>query len=91
MKRAVAFAVYYLGAAWIAYLAVRFANTLSYWEFLFATIYLIALWWIAAGIGIRLGVYPSEAFAWFGRLAGILDPPRRRSGSKAANTPDLTN
>ncbi len=34
----------------------------------------LPIWWIAAGIGIRLGVYPSEFFRRLATAAGLIEP-----------------
>lgn len=71
MKRAAAFLSYYLGLtlALAAMFSVARAST-SALDFLLLPVYGLPIWWIAAGIGIRLGVYPrSSSEGWLRLLA----------------------
>lgn len=82
MKRRIAFVVYYVGAAWVLALLLQFGREGFSWDFLLLLLVGVAISWITAGIGIRLGLYPSEFFRAFGRFAGLLDPPRAHETSQ---------
>jgi hypothetical protein len=78
MKRALAFLSYYVGLC-LAIGGVFWAGRQAgLWELVFVPLYGLPLWWIAAGIGIRLGVYPSELFRTLATAAGLLEPPAAR-------------
>jgi hypothetical protein len=57
-------------------LLIQVGRQVSSWEFLLLPLPTIAVWWITAGIGIRLGVYPSEFFRAFARFAGFIEPEK---------------
>lgn len=74
MKRAAAFLSYYVGLALSLAAAFSVARDAEAWQFLFIPLYALPIWWIAAGIGIRLGVYPSEFFRRLATAAGFIEP-----------------
>jgi hypothetical protein len=74
MKRAAAFLSYYVGLALGLGVMFDVARDAEIWQFLFLPLYVLPIWWIAAGIGIRLGVYPSEFFRTLATAAGFLEP-----------------
>jgi hypothetical protein len=74
MKRTAAFLSYYIGLALGLGAMFAVAREADAWEFLFLPLYGLPIWWIAAGIGIRLGVYPSEFFRRLATAAGLLEP-----------------
>lgn len=74
VKRAAAFISYYIGLT-LGFSAIfTLARNAETWQFLFIPLYALPIWWIAAGIGIRLGVYPSEFFRKLATLAGLTEP-----------------
>ena len=75
MRRAIAFLSYYLGLCFAIGAVFLAGREAAAWEFVFVPLYGLPLWWIAAGIGIRLGVYPSEFFRTLATAAGLLEPP----------------
>lgn len=89
MKRAAAFLVYYMATGWILYSIGQLGRTELSWGFVFAPLVVAVPWWIAAGIGLRLGVKPREFFGWFGRFAGFLDPaPEGEEDERTTRNPD---
>lgn len=74
MKRAAAFSCYYVGMTVSIATMFSIARDAEVWQFLFLPLYGLPIWWIAAGIGIRLGVYPSEFFRRVGTAAGLVEP-----------------
>jgi len=78
VKRSAAFLSYYIGLALAVGMVFTLGREAEVWHFLFIPIYAIPIWWIAAGIGIRLGVYPSEFFRTVATAAGFLEPQSKR-------------
>ncbi|MGH2747085.1 MAG: hypothetical protein ACRDKB_04065 [Actinomycetota bacterium] len=76
MKRAVAYLSYYAGLSLGLGAMLAAARSAETWEFLLLPIYGLPIWWIAAGIGIRLGVYPSEFFRKLATAAGLIEPQK---------------
>lgn len=74
MKRASAFLSYYLGLALGLGVIFSAARGAEVWQFFFIPLYGLPIWWIAAGIGVRLGVYPSEFFRTLATASGLVEP-----------------
>jgi hypothetical protein len=74
MKRGAAFVSYYVGLVFGLGTMFTVARNADAWEFLLVPIYGLPIWWIAAGIGIRLSVYPSEFFRRLATAAGLVEP-----------------
>ena len=87
MKRSIAFLVYYVGAL----LALKgFVEVLAHGSFpalFFAPVTLLAMWWISAGIGVRLGVTPPD---FFGSIADFFDAGDQ-AGDPASDRPRSTS
>lgn len=83
MKRAAAFLSYYVGLALGLGAMFNVAREADVWQFLFIPLWGLPIWWIAAGIGIRLGMYPSEFFRTLAMAAGFLEPQSRRGQAAA--------
>lgn len=81
MKRMAAFLSYYVGLALALGSIVSVARDADVWELLFAPLYGVPIWWIAAGIGIRLGVYPSDFFRTLATVAGLIEPQPSEAGT----------
>ncbi|MDQ3877591.1 MAG: hypothetical protein M3290_04475 [Actinomycetota bacterium] len=79
MKRGLAFLVYYLGLSLSIGTIFAIARHAAAWQFFVIPLYALPAWWIAAGIGIRLGVMPSEFFGTVARAAGLVEPPSEGS------------
>jgi hypothetical protein len=63
MKRMVAWGIYMLGALLaLRALITGFVEDSLYWGFAGVT-FAVAIWWIAVGFGVRLGVTPDEFVA----------------------------
>lgn len=75
MKRAAAFVCYYVGLTLSLAAMFNFGRHAETWQFLLLPVFGLPIWWIAAGIAIRLGVYPSEFFQRLATVAGLLEPP----------------
>jgi hypothetical protein len=75
MRKAAAFLAYWLGLTLGLWAIFEMARGADWWEFPFVPLYALPIWWIAAGIGIRLGVRPSEFFHATAAAVGLLDPP----------------
>lgn len=78
MKRALAFLSYYLGLALGVGAIFNAAHGAEVWQSIFIPLYGLPIWWIAVGIAIRLGVYPSDFFRTVATAAGFLEPPPKR-------------
>lgn len=87
MKRAAAFLSYYVGLALGLGTMFNVARDADVWQFLFLPLFGLPIWWIAAGIGIRLGVYPSEFFRTLATAAGLLEPQSKTDGVAAKDSP----
>ena len=72
MKRFLGFLSYYVGLVLLVYSLLESSRD-SFGALLLAPIFVIPIWWIAAGIGIRLGVYPSDFFRTIATAAGFLE------------------
>lgn len=86
MKRAAAFLVYYLGLTLGLGTIFHVAQSAEIWEFILLPIWALPAWWITAGIGIRLGVYPSEFFRELATAAGLVEPASKRD-KQVSNDP----
>ncbi|MCA1707487.1 MAG: hypothetical protein LC808_31150 [Actinobacteria bacterium] len=72
MKRFLGFLSYYVGLALMLWSILESSRD-SFGALLLAPFFVIPIWWIAAGIAIRLGVFPSEFFSTIARAAGFLE------------------
>jgi hypothetical protein len=74
MKRTAAFLSYYVGLAFGLGAMFNFARGADALGFVLLPVYGLPFWWIGAGIGIRLGLYPSEFFRTLATAAGFIEP-----------------
>jgi hypothetical protein len=97
MKRVAAFIFYTVGTLAVVGMIVSGVEGIPFGGFeewygaLISFAFAMAIWWIAAGIGIRLGVEPHEYFRFLGSYFGLtydhaLRPKMRQSET---NDPDV--
>lgn len=77
MKRVLAFLCYYAGLMMAIGFFFAQARHADAWHFLILPIYVVPSWWIVAGVGIRLGVPPSEFFRSLARVVGFVEPEQQ--------------
>lgn len=69
--------VYVLGLVLAAATAVNGLTDESPVEWVVGPAMAAAIWWIAAGVAIRIGLFPRDFFSWLGSLVGVAGRDRR--------------
>ena len=82
-KSRLAVAVYLAGTLSLLAITIPAFASASFLGVVGALMYGFAVWWIAAGIGIRLGTKPEEFFRGLARTIGfVTDDVERESSAK---------
>ena len=88
MKRKVAFAFYVVGAVLAVRTLVAGLSAGDIGSWLFGIAFGLAIWWIAVGFGVRLGVDPDDFVASVKSILGFGRPFDTEEPTQEVRTPE---